>query len=98
MLRSDCRSDVQPNINVRSHQLESIMKISEALRQLVRDDRGDTGFVEWVILVGVIAILGILAFQSVGQAVNAAADNAAAQIGGRSQARPPPSSTAQTRP
>ena len=52
------------------------------LRRFFSDTRGDTGFVEWVILVGVIAIVGIAAFTAVGSAVSEKAEDAAGEIEG----------------
>ena len=52
------------------------------LLRFFKDTRGDTGFVEWVILVGVIAIVGIAAFTAVGSAVSEKAEDAASEIQG----------------
>lgn len=49
-------------------------------RNLWSDTRGDTGFVEWLLLVGLIAIAGFVAFQTVGKNVSNRADDAAAKI------------------
>jgi len=49
-------------------------------RGLWSDTRGDTGFVEWLLLVGLIAIAGFVAFQTVGKKVSGSADKASAKI------------------
>jgi Flp pilus assembly pilin Flp len=51
-----------------------------SLRRIVLDTRGDTGFVEWVILVGVIALLGLIAFSMVGESISNNAANASGMI------------------
>jgi Flp pilus assembly pilin Flp len=58
------------------------MKRMSSLGRFFSDTRGDTGFVEWVILVGVIAIVGIAAFTAVGSAVSEKAEDAASEIEG----------------
>jgi Flp pilus assembly pilin Flp len=55
-------------------------KVTCSLRRIVLDTRGDTGFVEWVILVGVIALLGLIAFSMVGESISNNAGNAAGMI------------------
>ena len=44
------------------------------------DTRGDTGFVEWLLLVGLIAIAGFVAFQTVGRNVSTKANEAGNKI------------------
>jgi Flp pilus assembly pilin Flp len=44
------------------------------------DTRGDTGFVEWLLLVGLIAIAGFVAFQTIGKNVSTKADEAGQKI------------------
>jgi Flp pilus assembly pilin Flp len=58
------------------------MKRASRLVRFFSDTRGDTGFVEWVILVGVIAIVGIAAFTAVGSAITEKAEDAASEIEG----------------
>jgi Flp pilus assembly pilin Flp len=58
------------------------MKRMSRFGRFFSDTRGDTGFVEWVILVGVVAIVGIAAFTAVGSAVSEKAEDAASEIEG----------------
>ena len=50
------------------------------LQELARDTRG-AGFVEYIILVGLIALFCIIAFQAFGDAVTAKVEDQAAQVG-----------------
>jgi Flp pilus assembly pilin Flp len=49
-------------------------------RKLWSDERGDTGFVEWLLLVGLIAIAGFVAFSTVGKNVSQKADEAGKKV------------------
>lgn len=49
-------------------------------RRLWSDTRGDTGFVEWLLLVGLIAIAGFVAFKTIGSKVSKSADKAGTKI------------------
>jgi Flp pilus assembly pilin Flp len=51
-------------------------------KTLLKDTRGETGFVEWIIIVGVIAIFCIVAFSNIGKAIDTAGNNKATQITG----------------
>ena len=49
-------------------------------RGLWSDTRGDTGFVEWLLLVGLIAIAGFVAFKTLGGKISQSADKAGVKI------------------
>jgi Flp pilus assembly pilin Flp len=49
------------------------------LTQIIRDKRG-ASFVEYLILVGVIAIVGIIAFEQFGDAITGRAENFSGKI------------------
>jgi hypothetical protein len=49
-------------------------------RGIWSDTRGDTGFVEWLLLVGLIAIAGFVAFRTIGTNVSNKADEAGKKI------------------
>jgi Flp pilus assembly pilin Flp len=51
-------------------------------QRFFKDTRGDTGFVEWLLLVGLIAIAGYAAFRTVGQDVSTKANEAGTTING----------------
>jgi Flp pilus assembly pilin Flp len=50
--------------------------------RLVKDTRGATAFIETVILIAVIAIFGLGAFQAIGSAISAKANDKAGAIQG----------------
>jgi Flp pilus assembly pilin Flp len=52
------------------------------MKQLVQDTRGETGFIEWMILVSVIALFCLAAFQGIGTAINSQATTKATRITG----------------
>jgi Flp pilus assembly pilin Flp len=54
----------------------------EQLKKLLKDTRGETGFIEWMILVAVIALFCLAAFQGIGQAIQGQANTKAGQIQG----------------
>ena len=56
------------------------IKVSK-LQELARDTRG-AGFVEYIILVGLIAIVGIAAYRAFGSAVATQVNNQATQVQG----------------
>ncbi len=51
-------------------------------RQLLKDSRGETGFIEWMILVAVIALFCLAAFQGIGTAIQGKANTEAGKING----------------
>ena len=58
------------------------MKAPKTVWKLLTDTRGDTGFVEWLLLVGLIAIAGYAAFQTVGTNISTKATEAGSKISG----------------
>ncbi len=54
----------------------------ERLRQLLKDTRGETGFIEWIILVAVIALFCLAAFQGIGTAIQGQATTQSGRIQG----------------
>jgi Flp pilus assembly pilin Flp len=51
-------------------------------KKLLNDTRGETGFIEWMILVAVIAIFCLGAFKNIGTAINNKAGTKVTAING----------------
>ncbi len=58
------------------------MTKARSIKRLLRDTRGDTGFVEWLLLVGLVAIAGYAAFQTVGKNITTKANAGADTVNG----------------
>ena len=54
----------------------------KSLKKLLHDTRGETGFIEWMILVAVIAIFCLGAFRNIGTAINNKAGTKVTAING----------------